>query len=170
MPGITPGQIYTYPRQRWRKKRRQYLMMNARSYARAMDHHMMDDSDLHSISQMENPALQDTDSKDSQLNSEMQKDWYYDDDAMLEMDPYDEPDQDSDLDYEESYSKRPKKKRGAGRGRGSAGVDSPGTPGRKKGPGRGRKKATNMHFDSPSGAGDSDKPYACESKSSLYIS
>lgn len=34
---------------------------------------------------------------------------------MLEMDAYDEPDQDSDLDYEETYSKRSKRRKGAGR-------------------------------------------------------
>lgn len=66
MPGITPGQIYSYPRQRWRKKRRQYLSMNSRTYNR--HHDLLDgESDMHSISQIENPALQDTDSKDSQL-------------------------------------------------------------------------------------------------------
>lgn len=41
-------------------------MMHARAFARAADA-AMDDGDMHSISQMENPALQDTDSKDSQL-------------------------------------------------------------------------------------------------------
>lgn len=65
MPGLIQGQIYTYPRVRWRKKRRQYLYMNARAFARAADS-MLDD-DIHSISQIENPALHDTDSKDSQL-------------------------------------------------------------------------------------------------------
>lgn len=67
MPGILQGQIYTYPRQRWRKKRRQYLTMNSRAFARAADHMLDGDVDMHSISQVENPALQDTDSKDSQL-------------------------------------------------------------------------------------------------------
>lgn len=33
---------------------------------------------------------------------------------MLDMDAYDEPDQDSDVDYEE-YSKRPKRKKTPGR-------------------------------------------------------
>ncbi|CAG9832069.1 unnamed protein product [Diabrotica balteata] len=68
IPGLHPGQIYSYPRQRWRKRRRQYLSMNARAFARAADH-LLDgpDTDMHSISQIENPALQDTDSKDSQL-------------------------------------------------------------------------------------------------------
>lgn len=67
MPGLMQGQIYTYPRQRWRKKRRQYLIMNSRAFARAADSMLDGDGDVHSISQSENPALQDTDSKDSQL-------------------------------------------------------------------------------------------------------
>lgn len=67
MPGLAQGQIYTYPRQRWRKKRRQYLTMHSRAFARAADAVLDGESDMHSISQVENPALQDTDSKDSQL-------------------------------------------------------------------------------------------------------
>lgn len=67
MPGLQQGQIYTYPRQRWRKKRRQYLTMHSRAFARAADAVLDGESDMHSISQVENPALQDTDSKDSQL-------------------------------------------------------------------------------------------------------
>lgn len=34
---------------------------------------------------------------------------------MLEMDAYDEPDQDSDLDYEESYTKRTKRRKTSNR-------------------------------------------------------
>ncbi|KAK9881515.1 hypothetical protein WA026_016395 [Henosepilachna vigintioctopunctata] len=139
IPGLLPGQIYSYPRPRWRKKRRQYLTMNSRAFARAADS-MLDEGELHNISQMENPALQDTDSKDSQLllKDEVPKEWYYDEQDMLEMEAYDEPDPDSDLDYEETY-KKGRKKKAAGRGRGT---DSPSTPGRKKGAssGRGRKK------------------------------
>ncbi|XP_025836795.1 zinc finger protein ubi-d4 A-like isoform X2 [Agrilus planipennis] len=159
MPGLNPGQIYTYPRPRWRKKRRQYLLMNSRSFARTADA-LLEESDLHSISQMENPSLQDTDSKDSQLlKDEVSKDWYYDEQDMLEMDAYDEPDPDSDLDYEETYSKRSKRRKGVGRGRG--GTDSPNTPGRRKGSGRGRKKGT--HNFEP--VGDPDKPFSCERNS-----
>lgn len=69
MPPLAPGQLYSYPRARWRKKRRQYLIINSRMLSRATD--LLDgEGDLHSISQMENPALQDTDSKDSQLKDE----------------------------------------------------------------------------------------------------
>ncbi|GJQ77849.1 hypothetical protein Trydic_g16104 [Trypoxylus dichotomus] len=159
MPGLMQGQIYTYPRQRWRKKRRQYLIMNSRAFARAADSILDGDGDIHSISQSENPALQDTDSKDSQLlKDEVSKEWFYDEQDMIDMEAYDEPDPDSDLDYEESYSKRSKRRKGAGRGRG--GSDSPSTPGRRKGGGRGRKKASAHSFDPT--PGDPDKPFACE--------
>lgn len=67
IPGLNPGQIYSYPRVRWRKKRRQYLTLHSRVLARAADAMLDGEGDLHSISQVENPALQDTDSKDSQL-------------------------------------------------------------------------------------------------------
>ncbi|KAJ8956976.1 hypothetical protein NQ318_012140 [Aromia moschata] len=159
IPGLLPGQIYSYPRQRWRKKRRQYLTMNSRAFARAADHMLDGETDVHNISQIENPALQDTDSKDSQLllKDEVSKEWFYDEADMLEMDAYDEPDPDSDLDYEETYSKRKKGRRGTGRGR--SGTDSPSTPGRKKGSGRGRKKAGHSFEPTP---GDPDKPFACE--------
>ncbi|VEN55430.1 unnamed protein product [Callosobruchus maculatus] len=157
IPGILSGQIYTYPRQRWRKKRRQYLTMSTRPFTRAVD--LLDgvDGDMHSISQMENPALQDTDSKDSQLlKDEASKEWFYDEADMLEMDAYDEPDPDSDMDYEEDYRKRRKGKKASGRGR----TDSPSTPGKRKGTGRGRKKAAGHSFEPT--PGDPDKPYACE--------
>ncbi|XP_023027408.1 zinc finger protein ubi-d4 isoform X1 [Leptinotarsa decemlineata] len=160
IPGLFPGQIYSYPRQRWRKKRRQYLTMNARAFARAADH-LLDGSevDMHNISQIENPALQDTDSKDSQLllKDEVSKEWFYDETDMLEMEAYDEPDPDSDLDYEETYTKKKRGRRGTGRGR--SGTDSPSTPGRKKGAGRGRKKSGLSFEPTP---GDPDKPFACE--------
>ncbi|XP_056633088.1 zinc finger protein ubi-d4-like [Diorhabda sublineata] len=159
IPGLLSGQIYSYPRQRWRKRKSQYLTMNARAFSRAADHLLEgSDGDIHSISQIENPALQDTDSKDSQLlKDDVPKEWFYDEADMLEMDNYDEPDPDSDLDYEECYSKRRRGRRGAGRGRGV--VDSPSTPNRRKGSGRGRKKSSHNFEPTP---GDPDKPFACE--------
>lgn len=41
--------------------------MNSRAFQRATDHILDSEGDMHNISQIENPALQDTDSKDSQL-------------------------------------------------------------------------------------------------------
>lgn len=106
--------------------------MNARAYARHVE--LLDgETDMHSISQIENPALQDTDSKDSQLlPGEVSKvcpaeparvnlflvrlqEWFYDEQDMLEMETFDEPDPDSDLDYEESYTKRRRGRKGTGR-------------------------------------------------------
>ncbi|XP_019760087.1 zinc finger protein ubi-d4 isoform X4 [Dendroctonus ponderosae] len=167
LPGLNPGQIYSYPRQRWRKKRRQYLTMNARAYARHVE--LLDgETDMHSISQIENPALQDTDSKDSQLlPGEVSKEWFYDEQDMLEMETFDEPDPDSDLDYEESYTKRRRGRKGTGRvmynSAGRSGADTPSTPGRKRGAGRGRGKKTGPggHNYDPT-PGDPDKPFACE--------
>ncbi|CAH1132657.1 unnamed protein product [Ceutorhynchus assimilis] len=161
MPGLNPGQIYTYPRQRWRKKRRQYLSMNTRAFGRHAD--LLDgESDIHSISQIENPALQDTDSKDSQLLSgDVSKEWFYDEQDILEMENFDEPDPDSDVDYEESYTKRKRGRKASGRGR--SGTDSPSTPGRKRGAGRGRgKKAGPGGHNYEPTPGDPDKPFACE--------
>lgn len=132
IPGLQPGQIYSYPRARWRKKRRQYLTLHSRVLARAADAMLDGEGDLHNISQVENPALQDTDSKDSQLlkdevskvksrragntriaNGFLFQEWFYDEQDMLEMEGYDEPDADSDFDYEESYSKRRKQRKNA---------------------------------------------------------
>ncbi|KAH1008214.1 hypothetical protein HUJ05_008790 [Dendroctonus ponderosae] len=163
LPGLNPGQIYSYPRQRWRKKRRQYLTMNARAYARHVE--LLDgETDMHSISQIENPALQDTDSKDSQLlPGEVSKEWFYDEQDMLEMETFDEPDPDSDLDYEESYTKRRRGRKGTGRVMYNSAVYTPSTPGRKRGAGRGRGKKTGPggHNYDPT-PGDPDKPFACE--------
>lgn len=158
IPGLLPGQIYSYPRQRWRKKRRQYLLMSARPF-RADYLLNGSEGDIHNISQMENPALQDTDSKDSQLlKDDVPKDWYYDE---LEMDPYDDPDPDSDFDYEESYNSKRRRGRGrGGRGRGANTFDTPGTPGRKKGSGRGRAKKSGHNFETI--PGDPDKPIVVE--------
>ncbi|CAG9860125.1 unnamed protein product [Phyllotreta striolata] len=159
IPGMFPGQIYSYPRQRWRKKKRQYLSLNHRTFARAADHLLIgNECDGHSMSQGEYPTSQDNDSKDSQLlKDDVSKEWFYDESDMLEMDTYEEPDPDSDLDYEESYTKRKRGRKAAGRGR--SGTDSPSTPGRKKGSGRGRKKSSHNYEPTP---GDPDKPFACE--------
>ncbi|XP_074106144.1 double PHD fingers d4 isoform X3 [Cotesia typhae] len=156
MPGLLHGQIYTYPSKRWRKKRRQYLMhyLHPKRGVRGdMDDGvegadgiiagMNDDS-------KESAALKDEHSKDG---------WYYDEQDMLDMDAFEEPDPDSDYDYEESYSSKRKRRRHRGSGHHPArshppATDSPGTK-RTKGGGRGRKKA---NYD----VTDSDKPFVCD--------
>lgn len=42
--------------------------------------------------------------------------WYYDEQDMLDMDAYDEPDAESDYDYEESYSSKRKRRKPRGGG------------------------------------------------------
>ncbi|XP_021931535.1 zinc finger protein ubi-d4-like isoform X6 [Zootermopsis nevadensis] len=153
IPGLIEGQIYTYPSKRWRKKRRQYLMNFMQPRRKELD----PESDLHTISTVENPAASNEDSKDSVgLKDEAAKDaWYYDELDMQEMEGFDDPDPDSDYDYEESYSKRKGKKRTSKVARNT---DSPATK-KPKGPGRGRKKT---NYDALT---DAEKPFSCERSS-----
>ncbi|XP_043477918.1 zinc finger protein ubi-d4 A isoform X2 [Leptopilina heterotoma] len=154
IPGLLHGQIYTYPSKRWRKKRRQYLMhylhpKRVRGDIEDGIEHVEITSGINDDSK-ESLALKDEHSKDG---------WYYDEQDMLDMEAFDEPDPDSDFDYEESYSSKRKRRkpRGGGHhpGRGHPPVvDSPG-PKRTKGGGRGRKKA---NYD----ATDADKPFVCD--------
>ncbi|XP_043477919.1 zinc finger protein ubi-d4 A isoform X3 [Leptopilina heterotoma] len=160
IPGLLHGQIYTYPSKRWRKKRRQYLMhylhpKRVRGDIEDGIEHVEITSGINDDSK-ESLALKDEHSKDG---------WYYDEQDMLDMEAFDEPDPDSDFDYEESYSSKRKRRkpRGGGHhpGRGHPPVvDSPG-PKRTKGGGRGRKKA---NYD----ATDADKPFVCDLCSARY--
>ncbi|XP_012287051.1 zinc finger protein ubi-d4 A isoform X2 [Orussus abietinus] len=162
LPGLLHGQIYTYPSKRWRKKRRQYLM----HYLHPKRTGRGDTEDGIEGTEGIVPGVND-DSKDSSaLKDEHSKDaWYYDEQDMLDMDAFEEPDPDSDYDYEESYSSKRKRRRT----RGGAhhpnrshppSTDSPGSK-RAKGGGRGRKKA---NYD----AVDSDKPFVCDLCSARY--
>ncbi|XP_014238193.1 zinc finger protein DPF3-like [Trichogramma pretiosum] len=160
LPGLQHGQLYTYPSKRWRKKRRQYLMnyFHPKRPIRGeieIDGIGIDGTDSNTV-----PGIND-DSKDSlALKDEHSKDaWFYDEQDMLDIDPYEEPDPDSDFDYEESYSSKRKRRkpRGGGHHPGRSHPTSSDTPTgkRTKGGGRGRKKA---NYD-PS---DSDKPFVCD--------
>ncbi|XP_063241709.1 zinc finger protein ubi-d4 B-like isoform X2 [Bacillus rossius redtenbacheri] len=149
IPGVSEGQIYTYPSRQWRKRRRQYLtnfLLPRRKEAEP-------EGELHTISTVENPAATNEDSKDSMgLKDETAKDaWYYDELDIQEMEGFDDPDPDSDIDYEESFSKRKGKKRTTKVVRTS---DSPSSK-KPKGPGRGRKKNSD-------GLSDAEKPFVCE--------
>ncbi|XP_029176431.1 zinc finger protein DPF3 isoform X2 [Nylanderia fulva] len=155
LPGLLNGQIYTYPSKRWRKKRRQYLM----HYLHPKRGPRGDTED--GTEGIEAVTHINDDSKDSVvLKDEHSKDaWYYDEQDMLDMDAYDEPDPDSDYDYEESYSSKRKRRKTRGGGHHPArnhppSTDSPGGK-RTKGGGRGRKKA---NYDSV----DTDKPFVCD--------
>ncbi|XP_014486585.1 PREDICTED: zinc finger protein ubi-d4 A-like isoform X2 [Dinoponera quadriceps] len=155
LPGLLHGQIYTYPSKRWRKKRRQYLM----HYLHPKRGPRGDTED--GVEGVETVTHVNDDSKDSvALKDEHSKDaWYYDEQDMLDMDAYEEPDPDSDYDYEESYSSKRKRRKTRGGGHHPArshppSTDSPGGK-RTKGGGRGRKKT---NYDSV----DSDKPFVCD--------
>ncbi|XP_012529787.1 zinc finger protein DPF3 isoform X2 [Monomorium pharaonis] len=154
LPGLLHGQIYTYPSKRWRKKRRQYLMHYL--------HPKRPRGDIEDGTEgVETITHVNDDSKDSvALKDEHSKDaWYYDEQDMLDMDAYEEPDPDSDYDYEESYSSKRKRRKTRGGGHHPARSHPPSTdtPGgkRTKGGGRGRKKT---NYDSV----DTDKPFVCD--------
>ncbi|KAJ8678904.1 hypothetical protein QAD02_014691 [Eretmocerus hayati] len=162
LPGLQHGQIYTYPSKRWRKKRRQYLM-NYFHPKRPIRGDIEEGTES-----VENtvPGANE-DSKDSlALKDEHSKDaWFYDEQDMLDMDPFEEPDPDSDFDYEESYSSKRRKRKPRGAGHHPArshppSTDSPASR-RSKGGGRGRKKIT---YD----ASDTDKPFVCDLCSARY--
>ncbi|KAG7198901.1 hypothetical protein KM043_015721 [Ampulex compressa] len=155
LPGLLHGQIYTYPSKRWRKKRRQYLM----HYLHPKRGPRGDTED--GVEGVEIVTHVNDDSKDSvALKDEHSKEaWYYDEQDMLDMDAYEEPDPDSDYDYEESYSSKRKRRKPRGGGHHPTrshppSTDSPGSK-RSKGGGRGRKKS---NYD----AVDSDKPFVCD--------
>ncbi|XP_008213528.1 zinc finger protein DPF3 isoform X5 [Nasonia vitripennis] len=163
LPGLQHGQIYTYPSKRWRKKRRQYLMHYF--HPKRVIRGDVEDG-VECIENSGIPGAND-DSKDSiplkafySFQDEHSKDaWFYDEQDMLDMDPYEEPDPDSDFDYEESYSSKRKRRKPRGGGHHPTrnhppATDSP-TGKRTKGGGRGRKK---VNYD----ASDSDKPFVCD--------
>ncbi|KOC68478.1 Zinc finger protein ubi-d4 A [Habropoda laboriosa] len=161
LPGLLHGQIYTYPSKRWRKKRRQYLM----HYLHPKRGPRGDPED--GGEGVETVTHVNDDSKDSvALKDEHSKDaWYYDEQDMLDMDTYEEPDAESDYDYEESYSSKRKRRKPRGGGHHPArnhpsSTDSPGGK-RTKGGGRGRKKT---NYD----AVDTDKPFVCDLCSARY--
>ncbi|XP_076625001.1 double PHD fingers d4 isoform X1 [Colletes latitarsis] len=165
LPGLLHGQIYTYPSKRWRKKRRQYLM----HYLHPKRGPRGDPEDC--VEGVETVQHVTDDSKESVVlkvftDEHHSKDaWYYDEQDMLDMDTYDEPDPESDYDYEESYSSKRKRRKPRGAGHHPTrshppATDSPGSK-RTKGGGRGRKKT---NYD----AADTDKPFVCDLCSARY--
>ncbi|XP_065369977.1 zinc finger protein DPF3 isoform X2 [Calliphora vicina] len=155
MPGFREGQIYTYPSNRWRKPKRQYLLNHHHSYR----HYQYRESNNHhhhhytastgagasSRDHSENAALTadgnsmsasgDNDSKDSHANAEKEG-WFHEDIEMSyhhHVDDF-EDDFESDNDFDESYSARGKRKRGGGGTRwrkGNTSVDGTPKRGRK---------------------------------------
>ncbi|XP_054281679.1 zinc finger protein ubi-d4 B-like isoform X7 [Macrosteles quadrilineatus] len=161
LPGLNEGQVYTYPSKRWRKKRRQYLMMPNRR----KDIDGVENSE-HVANIVESSVL--ANSEDSKDSSGLKDDatakvqvgkkdaWFYDELDLQAMDGFDEPDQDSDYDYEETYTKR-RKRRGAG-GKQSKPSESTKKTKAAATPGRGRKKGMQYAAD----PNDTDKPFSCD--------
>lgn len=148
-PGKFPGQIYSYPERRWKKKRHYFLFPEERT-ARGNDIET-GESDMHQISTVENPAAKMEDEL-GELKSETSKDKWYDD-----YDEYMEPpdagemcDDQSDIsDFEQEYIKKKKRKgKGAARGRKKRG-----------GPDREEKEKIDE---------EKEKPYACEVCNARY--
>lgn len=123
LPGLRPGQCYSYPQVRWRKSRRQYLT-NPRPYGKVrkieeIEEHLENSSSL---------GAADTDSKDSNREMDVPREWFYDEIEMHEIDNFDE-EPDSDGDYEEPYSlKRQRRRGGRGSSRNSGGAYVPSRP------------------------------------------
>lgn len=157
MPGLRDGQIYSYPAARWRKSRRQYLLHQNRPFG------MLRDTDGDSIG-LDGSSIGagDTDSKDSQnvRDTEVPKDWYYDEMDIHDIDGFHDPEPDSDYDYEDHYSNsRKKRKRTPAKSRGPL-IETPtrrGGSGGGRGSGRGRRKNMPIVFDpdSPHSSGSS---------------
>ena len=131
IPGLREGQIYTYPSNRWRKAKRQYLN-NANSYPfnyRPFGRFRDSEFDLHPFPPVEHfpPAeestfrpgtTEDSHSKDSHKEDGSKSGWYYDEIDMNDMDNFEDPEEDSDDDFMEPRSGR--KKRSSGRTPGSS--------------------------------------------------
>ncbi|GAB6021691.1 hypothetical protein CHUAL_004271 [Chamberlinius hualienensis] len=135
MPGEKPGQIYTYPSKRWRKRRRQYLVNFLRP--RIRDYDLGHDESNQGNSMDGILKAHGDDDRDDRLADDSKDSWYREFDDIP--DPpdageLDDPESEFD-DYEETYSKRKK----------------------KKGPTRGKKRS--MGFDP---ATEAEKPYQCD--------
>lgn len=150
MPGLKEGQIYSYPMKRWRKKRYQYLR-----YFMLPKHMRFDpDVEMHTISQVENPAAMNDDSNSNSNMSSVQtsdkiqnNEWggYYEDEFGMQEEP-EEPESDSDFEYEGGRTRKTKgKKNNKNKGGGS------------KSSGNSNRRRT--HADN---IPDSEKPFACE--------
>jgi len=150
MPGQKEGQIYSYPQKRWRKKRYQYLR-----YFMLPKHMRFDpDVEMHTISQVENPAAVNDDNSNSNSNisglqgsEKTTNEWggYYEDEFGMQEEP-EEPESDSDFEYEGGRTRKTKGKK------------------------TGKTKAANAKGNSTSSRRrthadnipDSEKPFACE--------
>lgn len=181
IPGLSRGQIYTYPSFRWRKAKRQYLNnpnsypWNYRPFGRFRDNeHGLDvpvggefipPSEENSF----RPSFVDEHSKDSHKDEGSKgSGWYYDDMDMHEMDNFDDPEEDSDDDFMEPRSGRKKRAGGGGGGGRSGGgssrrrnnTNTNDTDARRGNRGRGRKKPNSNAMDNNSNSSDKFNEYS----------
>ncbi|XP_060553474.1 zinc finger protein DPF3-like isoform X2 [Ruditapes philippinarum] len=165
-PGKFPGQIYSYPERRWKKKRHYFLFPEERtaktseietgeseiSTPRRKQRQEVVQPDMHQISTVENPAARTEAEEFGDLKSETSKDKWYDD-----YDEYMEPpdagemcDDQSDIsDFEQEYIKK-RKRKGKGGGRVV------------------RKKKVVEKEDKEKIDEEKEKPYACEVCNARY--
>ncbi|CAH1286840.1 unnamed protein product [Chrysodeixis includens] len=171
MPGQKEGQVYTYPAQRWRKARRQYLTMSSTRWGWNGASDIADNiGEGENSSGVPGDALAGDDSRDGSQSAAKDdpKEWFYDELAMEEMETGEEPDPESDEDYyDDTYANRRKRRGGAaptgpgsrgGRTRKSQPDDTPAKRGRA-GRGRGKRAQGTLPYEVP---GDSEKPFGCE--------
>lgn len=172
LPGLKDGQIYSYPSNRWRKAKRQYLTnansypFNYRPFGRFRDNEFDSTPPIgeHFAAPEDSsfrPGLtEDSHSKDSHKDDNS-KSWYYDELDMNDMDNFEEPEEDSDDDFDMPRSGR--KKRSVGRTPGSSrrsGKDREETRrGRNTNRGRGRK-ANPPPMDNSSNSSDKFNEYS----------
>uniref|UniRef100_K1PVM8 Zinc finger protein ubi-d4 n=1 Tax=Magallana gigas TaxID=29159 RepID=K1PVM8_MAGGI len=144
-PGLTYGQLYSYPANRW-KKRKRLAFMNTESRVNKSNEIETGESDVHQINTVENPAI--CKEEEGEKYSESSKDrWFEEYDNLSEPpDAGEMVDDQSDIsDYEETYIKKKKKKQSSGRG---------------------RKK--NTEKEAPQVTEEKDKPYSCEACGARY--
>ncbi|XP_063833546.1 zinc finger protein ubi-d4 [Ostrinia nubilalis] len=171
MPGAKEGQVYTYPAQRWRKARRQYLTMSSTRWGWSGATDTADTTgEGENSSGIPGDSLAGEDSRDGSQTAAKDdpKEWFYDELAMEEMETGEEPEAESDEDYyDDTYANRRRKRGGAaltgpgsrgGRTRKSQPDDTPAKRGRA---GRGRKRAGQGTLPYET-TGDSEKPFGCE--------
>ncbi|XP_073962811.1 LOW QUALITY PROTEIN: zinc finger protein ubi-d4-like [Choristoneura fumiferana] len=171
MPGTREGQVYTYPAQRWRKARRQYLTMASTRWGWSGASDLADiTGEGENSSGIPGEAMAAEDSRDGSQTATKDdpKEWFYDELVMDEMETGEDPDPESDEDYfDDTYANRRKRRGGAtptgpgsrgGRTRKSQPEDTPAKRGRA---GRGRKRAAQatLPYEVP---GEGDKPFGCE--------
>ncbi|XP_037077347.1 zinc finger protein ubi-d4-like [Pollicipes pollicipes] len=110
MPGVKPGQVYTYPAKRWIKRRRQYLnfFMQPKKFG-------LEECEL-AIAAVQNPTFNEDSS--ASLNDGSKDGWYFED-AEIDRDDFEENSDASDYDFDDRYRKKKKsassQKRSSGR-------------------------------------------------------